>query len=88
MSSSEEYSLWKHWAVLKARRKWILACTLVAGLSAGLISFLQPRIFGAKTLILVSKSRTADPDTKVSSLMLYEVLRTYKTLLFNDSIIE
>jgi uncharacterized protein involved in exopolysaccharide biosynthesis len=88
MSSNEEYSLWKHWVVLKANRKWILTCTLVAGLSAGLISFLQPRIFGAKTLILVSESRIGNADAKVSSLMFYELLRTYKTLLFNDSVIE
>ncbi len=88
MSSGEEYSLRKHLAVLKARRKWIVACTLAAGLSTGLFSFFQPRIFGAKTLILVSESRTTDPDSKVSSLTLYEGLRTYKTLLFNDSVIE
>ena len=87
-SDEARHSLLSFWLVLKSSRKWILACTLTAAAGAGLISSLQPRIFGAKTLLLVSESRITEPDTKVSNFVYYELLKTYETLVANDFLIQ
>jgi uncharacterized protein involved in exopolysaccharide biosynthesis len=88
MPVDEQYSVGSHWLALKKSRKWILACTLTAALGAGLLSSLQPRIFGAKTFLLVSTSKTTEADEKLSNFIYYELLKTYETLIFNDSIIQ
>jgi uncharacterized protein involved in exopolysaccharide biosynthesis len=88
MSMSEEFSLRNQWAALRTGKKWILACTLAAALGSGLFSLLQPKIFGARTLLLVSESRITEPDTKISNFVYYELLRTYETFIFNDSLIK
>jgi len=85
---NEEFSLGNQWAALRTGRKWILACTLATALGSGLFSLLQPKIFGARTLLLVSESRITEPDTKISNFVYYELLRTYETFIFNDSLIK
>src|SRR3989442_70941 len=56
MPVDESYSVGSHWLALKSSRKWILACTLIAAVGAGVFSSLQPKIFRAKTLLLDSES--------------------------------
>jgi uncharacterized protein involved in exopolysaccharide biosynthesis len=84
----EKYSVGSHWLALKSSRKWILACALTAALGAGVFSSLQPKIFGAKTLLLVSESKITEPDAKFPNFVYYELLKTYETLIFNDSLIQ
>src|SRR5262249_51191631 len=40
------------------------------------------------TLLLVSESKITEPDTKISNFVYYELLRTYETFIFNDSLIK
>lgn len=88
ISADEKYSVGSHWVALKSSRKWILACTLAAAAGAGFLSSLQPRIFGAKTLLLVSESKIAEPDAKFPNFVYYELLKTYETFVFNDSLLQ
>jgi uncharacterized protein involved in exopolysaccharide biosynthesis len=88
MPVDEKYSVGSHWLALKSSRKWILACTLTAALGAGFFSSLQPKIFRAKTLLLVSESKITEPDAKFPNFVYYELLKTYETFLFNDSLLQ
>jgi len=83
-----EYSVKTQWLAFKGGWKWVLTCALATAVGAGLLSSFQPRIFGAKTLLLVSQSKIAEADSKFSNYVYYELLKTYETLLLNDSLIQ
>jgi uncharacterized protein involved in exopolysaccharide biosynthesis len=85
--ADREYILRNHWLALKSSRKWILACTLIAAVAAGLFSAAQPKIFGSKTQLLVSESKITS-DARIPNSVFFEVLHTYETFLLDDSLIQ
>src|SRR5215831_5544286 len=86
--ADQEYSVKGQWMVLRSRLHLILLGTLTAALGALLISLMLPKVFSAQVLLLVSESRIAEPDTKISNFVYYELLRTYETFIYNDFLIQ
>lgn len=75
------------WSPLRKRFRLIVLCTLVAALSAGVLSFWQPRLYRANTFLLLAESKLADVDSKVTNFVYYELLRSYETLINNDYLV-
>ena len=79
--------LGKRWLPLRKRFRLIVLCTLAAAAGAGLLSFWQPRLYRATTHLLLAESKLADIDSKTTSFVYYEVLRSYETLINNDYLV-
>ena len=79
--------LGKRWLPLRKRLRLIVLCTLAAAAGAGLLSFWQPRLYRATTHLLLAESKLADIDSKTTSFVYYEVLRSYETLINNDYLV-
>jgi tyrosine-protein kinase Etk/Wzc len=77
----------KRWSPLRKRRRLIVLCTLTAALGAGILSFWQPKIYRAKTYLLLAESKLADVESKVTNFVYYELLRSYETLINNDYLV-
>jgi tyrosine-protein kinase Etk/Wzc len=75
------------WLPLRKRFRLTVLCTLVAALSAGVLSFWQPRLYRASTFLLLAESKLADVDSKVTNFVYYELLRSYETLINNDYLV-
>lgn len=87
-SDVQAFSFRRGWLVLWQRRRLLVSGALLCGLTAGVFSLLQPRIYRATTYLLVSESNIVESKAPNAGHIYYEVLRSYETLLKNDSLIE
>jgi len=77
----------KRWLPLRKRMRLIVLGTLAAALSAGVLSFWQPKLYRATTHLLLAESKLADVDSKTTNFVYYELLRSYETLINNDYLV-
>ncbi|MEW5975331.1 MAG: hypothetical protein AB1898_05935 [Acidobacteriota bacterium] len=78
----------KAWVALSSRKGLVLVISGLCGLSALIFSLSQPKIYQAKTYLLVSESKIADADARAPNYVYYELLRSYETLIQNDYLVQ
>jgi succinoglycan biosynthesis transport protein ExoP len=87
-SDSQPFSFWKQWLILRQRQKLIILGTLLCGITAGIVSWLQPKIFNATTHLLVSESKISESSSHIPNFVYYELLRSYETFINNDYLMQ
>jgi uncharacterized protein involved in exopolysaccharide biosynthesis len=87
-SDSSPVWFWKPGTGLRRRWKLVLLGTCLSTATAGIASYLQPKIFSATTYLLVSESKITDSNSSNASFayynpnfVYYELLRSYETFI-------